>query len=1205
MAVHTFKHLQSLHEQCSYFAFQQDSDQKSNSHLLLRSFAYQMAATNSHIRHALISMEKGNDLSFSGESARKIWRRIFQIKIFPFLQDLSHYWIIDALDECSDSEELIRLLCTLEDHIPLKVFITSRKTTKTEELFESLPHHSKAMLKKDVADDIRRFLQGKSHHLPARDTPTINKLVHAIISISDGCFLFARLLHQELEDTYSEEQMKEVLKTAPSGMAKYYARILKKLASSRNKELVKATFRWTVCAMRPLNTDELTEAIWLDIQQRIPHIEDLIKTTCKQLIYIDDHTKIVKLIHGSVRHFFLEDELSTDFGINKGHGHVRILQTCLEYLNGDEMKVDKQRKRSVLDPGERSVLSDYICRHFFDHLTRTPTSNDTALKLLDTFLKSNVLSWIEVLARNNALIRLTEAVESFRVFVSRPTKNFASSSEEIDTVHSWALDLFHLVVGFGSILNNSPRSIYQLIPPLCPSTSRLYQQFGSSPRGLEVAGLSMTQWSSRICCLDFQADQCTALASHDDLFAVGLRSGFVALYSSLTCQEIKRMQHSEFPDREPVRQLSFANVEKVLASASATAIKLFDYNSGKIIRSVVIPAEPLTMMFDESHSVLLAAMKTTQIISYSLSDSSDTGGFSSFDFGEIAHKRIRPQPHLAQISLELGLLAVAYRGKPVILWDLKDNKRLGQCEEEYEGRKVDAMVFNPIEEVGLLAVSFQDGEILTFDSWNLKKKVAVEAYVQVLATSPDGNILIAGDKGGVVHIYDFETLRLLQKISSYKAQIKTLAFASNNRRFLDIRGAQCNVWKPSILAQYHDVSEDSSGDRSTELVAPSPQTLSVGPLDGNTEITALAGHHTADFLFCGRHNGSLALHDTRSGSKLQDIYRHGNFAIRYLQWVPRSQVLVSVDFSSKVVANRISLKSPQGSKATLETLWSNQIHQQIQAVVPSADESRLLVVTTEAIHAFSLQSEAPPESKTIAYRDSKSTKWANHASDESLLLLLDGHTVRSFQWTDLQELTPAESDQVRDRLRRTDRPHWPPTLAIGSATQPRFTSQYSGTSLALRSDQSSQASLRRGSEPDDIVQKRNSTSPSSISNIPSPDTALGADIRFNIAVHPNGDIAEANILSVLLTPQQSNISIRAVIGAIGPRLIFLDYDGWVRSCQATDLARKGALEPKAHFVIPHSWQSNVSGPVFAITSSQDVAFAKGDEVAIFKRGLEL
>lgn len=1199
MAVHTVKHLQSLNQQCSYFAFQQGSDRKSDSHSLLRSFAYQMATTNSHIRHALVSMEKGSDLSFSSESARNIWRRIFQIKIFPLIQGLSHYWIIDALDGCSDSKELIRLLGTLEAHVPLKVFLTSRKTAKLEVLFEQLPHYSEDMSKKDVTGDIRRFLQGNSRHLPAKDSP-LEKLINSILSICDGCFLLARLLHQELEDTYSEEQVKEVLKTVPSEMAKYYARILEKLASSRNKELVKAALRWTICAMRPLNTDELREAIRLDIQQNIPQIEDLIKSTCSQLVYIDDHTKKVKPIHESVRDFFFENELASGFEINKGQGHVRIVQTCLKYLNGDEMKVDKQRKRSIIDPKDRSVLSDYICRHFFDHLTRIPSSDDTALKLLDKFLRANVLSWIEVLACKNALVSLTQAVMSFRTYLSRHTKHFASPGEEVDTVYAWAVDLFHLVVGFGSILKSNPRSIYHLIPPLCPSTSRLYQQFGSSPRGLEVVGLSMTQWSNRICCLDFHNDQSTALASHDDRFAIGLKSGTIVLFDSSTCQELKRMHHGEL-----VRQLSFAYVKKFLASASATAVRLFDYSSCNLVWSANILAEPLTMVFDESRSALIAATRTTHVISYALSNGAEIDDKKSFDFGETAHKSIRPQPHSAQISVELGLLAVAYRGRPVILWDLKDNKRLGQCEADYEGRKVDAMVFNPIEENALLAAAFQDGEIVTFDPWNLKKKVGVEAYVQVLATSPDGKFLVAGDKSGVVHIYDFGTLKLMQKISSYKTQIKTLAFASDSLRFFDVRGAQCNIWEPSILAQRHELVEDSSSDRSTESVASSPQILSVRSLDGNMEITALAGHHAAELLFCGRRNGSIAFYDTKSGSKLQDIYRHGNFAIWYLRWIPRSQVLISVDCSSKVIAHKVTLQSGKGIQATLESLLNKQINRQIEAVVPSSDESYLLVVISESIHAFSLRNKGLLETRTVSYQNSTSAKWVNHASDESLLLLLDGHTVRTFQWTDLQELPSAESDQAKHLLRRTDVPYRPTTSMTRPATQSSYTSQSSGVSLAPRSSQSSEASLRKGLELDDILQIRSLTPSSSVSKVPPPDTALPADMRFKIAVRPNGDIADANVLSMLLSMQYSNISIRAIIGALGPRLIYLDYDGWVRSCQATDLARKGTVEPKAQFVIPHSWQSNVGDPVFAITSSQDVAFAMGDEVAIFKRGLQL
>ena len=840
IAAFVARHLDSRNEQCSYFAFQQNSAEKSKLSVMLRSFAYQMASRIARVRQTMLVTMGDNNTSFFKDNNRMIWRRMFQHKIFPLISEQRHYWIIDAFDECSDFQEFFPLFNSLKDQIPLKVFLTSRKTTKLVERFQALPSIWEEISRVDTFNDIRLFLEVNVDNLPVDNRESLRDLINQVLEKSDGCFLLAGLLHQELEHTHSVQQIAQVLEAVPSEMAEYYSRILHQIAASRSKELVKAILRWTVCVMRPLTIKELSEAIRLDIQQTIPRLENMIKTTCAQLVYIDDQTKRVKLIHDSAREFFVKDELAMEFEMHRGQGHVQIAETCLKYLNGGEMRVDQQRKRSTVSQQSRSVLCDYICRYFSAHVARIPSSNEIPLKLLDTFLRTNVLSWIEYLAREKDLYRLMQAAKDFKASLSRRAKRLPLCGEEVQLLDAWAVDLVHVVAGFGSTLIGSPTSIYHLIPPLCPSSSRLHQQFSSSPRGLEVVGLSILEWDNRICCLDYRNIQSTAVACHDNRFAVGLRSGDIILYHTSTCQEAGRMDHGE-----QIRQICFAHVDKLLASASTTVIKLWDCDTKDNIWSISIVAEPLAMAFDEGQSSLVVAFMAGHVNSYELIDGSEVGQTPWYADDEDRHTSIRRQPHRGQISIELGLLAVVYRGRPIMLWDLKEDRLLGHCETDYEGKKVEALVFNPIAEIGLLAVSFQDGEIVTYDPWSLKRKATTEAYVQVLATSPDGKTLVAGDGSGTVHIYDFETLRLMQKISSSKTQIRSLAFASDSVRFLDTRGAQCNVWEPSILLRRHDEEDSSTEGNGGSVISPA-QTLQSRSLDESQEITALASHHSVD-----------------------------------------------------------------------------------------------------------------------------------------------------------------------------------------------------------------------------------------------------------------------------------------------------------------------------------------------------------------------
>ena len=682
---------------------------------MMRSLAYQMASRNVHVRQVLLeTFDKHPEYTLKG-GAHQFWRRIFQNKVFPLLSQRSIFWVIDAFDECWDQQDFVSILKKIDDWVPVKIFLTCGNTTLQGKHLQMPPALRAEISRDNCVTDIRLFLESNTKHLPAGDEASLCRLLDEIVLKSEGCFLLAGLLHRELEQTHSIQQAEQVLKEVPSGMAEYYLGTLRRTVKPNHEKLFKAVLRWTVCVMRPLNTKELQEAIWLDIGQKVPRIESLIQEVCGQFVYVESQTQKVKLHHGSAGNFFLKNKLASKFEIYNGQGHLRIAETCLHYLNGKQMKVDTQRKRkaSDVDQGLRSVLCDYICRYFSSHLRLATQSSETLPKLLSTFLRANVLSWIEFLAQERDLDRLIEASKDFRAYLSRGAKNAQTyCGEEDQLIDGWALDLRHLVISFGDTLIHSPSSTHYSIPPLCAPSSKIHQLFGLSLRGLQVVGLSMKQWDDRICSLNYYSSHsqaCTALACGDNQFAVGLPNGNIKLYYMSTCQEARPLHHGA-----QVRQLRFANFNELLISASSKCLILWDCNTGSQIWSVDIPAEPLSIAFEETSNTVKTAFQGCQIISYDLSDGCDIDERSWFNEGESQHTKIRQSPHHAELSIELSLLAVAYRGKPILLWDWKDDSFLGLC-DEYEGRKADALVFSPSEEPAILAVAFQDGQIVTYD----------------------------------------------------------------------------------------------------------------------------------------------------------------------------------------------------------------------------------------------------------------------------------------------------------------------------------------------------------------------------------------------------------------------------------------------------------------------------------------------------------
>ena len=88
----------------------------------------------------------------------------------------------------------------------------------------------------------------------------------------------------------------------------------------------------------------------------------------------------------------------------------------------------------------------------------------------------------------------------------------------------------------------------------------------------------------------------------------------------------------------------------------------------------------------------------------------------------------------------------------------------------------------------------------------------------ILSVSPDGTILATADFAGIITLFDFETLRLLYKVTSLEISVRCLVFSDLGIRFYDVRGDRCNVWEPSVLVRRtNNTGDDSSLDFSEEV----------------------------------------------------------------------------------------------------------------------------------------------------------------------------------------------------------------------------------------------------------------------------------------------------------------------------------------------------------------------------------------------------
>ncbi|KAI9781781.1 MAG: hypothetical protein M1839_005774 [Geoglossum umbratile] len=1154
IAGHVIRHLEQCNCDCSYYFFKRGDTEKSRTSELLRSLAYQMAFANLKVRQELLSMQSEGE-SFDKDDEGMIWRTIFLKRIFRTELHRPHYWVIDALDECWSSGGLLQMLSKVEKKFPLRVFVTSRSSDSIERLFvqEKIPVCTEQITTENSLGDIRLFLEANTHFLPVDSEVACRELIDQILAKSNGCFLWTALVLKELETTHSDEQIREVLKSVPTEMDELYSHILDGIAKvPRNKKPARAILRWTVCAARPLTTEELKEALRLDINETFPRLDRTIGSVCGNLVYVDSQSR-VQVVHQTVRAFLIREDLGSEFAINRGTEHSRLAEICLSYLLSDEMKsLRRYRKGSVAQrPTKRSLFAEYAAQYFSEHIARSSSSIDAPLVLLDKFFNTNVLTWIELIARGENLYFLYQTAKNLKAYLRRRAKYRSPLGKEVQAVEAWSDDLIRITAAFGKCLLSSPTSIHFLIPPVCPPGSILYKRFKNYPRNVEVVGVSEQDWDDRLSCITFPEDQALSVACRDSRFAVGLSSGTIMLYDDATCQESGTLVHGQ-----PVRFLEFSNTHTFLASGGRKIVKLWDAVTRTLIWTANIDVAPLALSFTKDDSVLAMATTSNHIAQWNVSDGAALDVCPFWD-PEDEHAGYKRPPWQAQFSTELNILAIGYRQRPITLWDLEDKSFLGQLSQSAKSLplepRIAAFVFNPNPEINLIAVSYQDGELIVFDPWSRQQQASVNAGAQILAASPDGKTLASENGCGTIQLYDFETLKLLYSITAEDCLIRALVFASNSLRFFDIGGSHCNIWEPPVLVR-RTGPEDDYSEPCSEDAPSAAQLVSVKFWDDSLTVTAIADGHYDDFVFCGRENGSVVVFDTKTGKAVQELYCNAkNIAVSFLEWNPQEGVLASTDVSSYFTVRKIA-REISGLWQASKPLIDGVVDEAIRQILLSPNGRRLLVSTALSENLYSIEEKPIRHLKrTNSTSQQMSKKWISHPSDRANLLQFDGLVARIFGWDSLEELSAASgiSLDIND---------------VGSPLTALLPS-FQGQSVCARF---SAPGRRRG-----LSQLRLWT----VSTIHcKADTAASA----------------ANF-------EQLAAEIKAIVGVYKTFLLFLDHSGWVCSVGIEGVGTEKSYT--RHFFIPYRWHSG-GDLIFRCTSKGSVVLARRDELAVFHRGLD-
>jgi hypothetical protein len=170
------------------------------------------------------------------------------------------------------------------------------------------------------------------------------KLVSSLylVSLTNLCrFLWVKFQLDDLCRAETDNSMRKVLRNLPRDLGETYDRLLARIDVAEQRQYIKRMFSWIICARRPLEVEELREAIAFTLEDdhfdpsKIPNDLGRLARACGNLIVIDDDDNTVQIAHYTVEQYLLTKQgcQPSFFHFTREQANLEVGNVCLAYLS--------------------------------------------------------------------------------------------------------------------------------------------------------------------------------------------------------------------------------------------------------------------------------------------------------------------------------------------------------------------------------------------------------------------------------------------------------------------------------------------------------------------------------------------------------------------------------------------------------------------------------------------------------------------------------------------------------------------------------------------------------------------------------------------------------------------------------------------------------------------------------------------------------
>jgi WD40 repeat protein len=1019
----------------------------------------------------------------------------------------------------------------------------------------------------DTHNDISAYIQNMVRTALPGDSEFQDDIINQVLTKASGSFLWVKLALDTLQDNWhTKEDIRKVLTEVPKGMESLYKQMLEmvKAQSPRLQLMAKRILTWTICCWRPLSINELQVALQPEFQGFV-RLEQTIIQICGHFISVDNSK--ISLVHATARSFLLHgtDNESPFIDPREGHEHLAIVS--LKYLSSNHWrlvfknvelsssKFESSTRMDRLSIAEKNhPLLRYSTCHWAYHVSRSSAGAKELMIVLKAFLEKYALSWIEGIALSHKLRYVTRSAQYLKAYAKKRLRGSHVDTQEIlfslrappkdeHNLQMWANDFIHIVGKFGRNLVQSPSSIHSIVPSLCPQISMVHKTYGfSDERFLSIAGLASEGWGDCLSSVTVGNDEIVSkvLATESYFLTLISTTGTVVVWHAEVCEEARRIHHGEY-----VSMMALNRSGTRLVTAGFSKFRVWDISTGKEIHCLLKTSPGITMAiaFGPTDSQLLVGLDDCSVTRYDLTNSST---ISRFEAREILQDN-PGCPTLMDISPDLQKVAIAWRGKPLCIWDMTESLPPHKCRVSGISDPLNAPELVKWQSDGnSILILCQSSKLVEWNLYN-EKLTEYDQYhdtaAREMTVSSDGNFLLTSDNVGTMSVWTFPRLHLIYRLLNGHEFIRDLTFSPNGQRFYDIRESTCNVWEPDALVRPDEKDLEDTSSVAESYAATEP--IISHDESSLSHVTAFAMGPDDRYYCCGKEDGSVVIYDSTEGKKLRKVCSHSaTSSVISMAWSPSGKYMVSSDDSGRIISKRLELKD--GDKWAVFPGLDLRISEVVQQFVFSNDEKLLLISTPTKNIVWNLKGKKELCSKRHQPREDG--RWVADHMSPGMLLWVSCDRVSSYHWNTL------ESSEI----------------------DPSLSSDVSNT------DKNS------GGRVGEIL--------------------LSTDKRSLIYETPHATSTGKPQLSILSTSSLSHSwqvdlsgQVKRLIGTFQNCLVFLDHDYWI--CTWELEARSSDV--KRHFFLPRDWL-NTSTLQMATLNDQGTFFVpKFGNVIIVRNGMKM